>query len=350
MPSKITILSATDLTGAAAFAGIDQLKGAQLAVQEANDQGYLGSSKLDIQSEDTTTNPQTAASLASKAVADKSVAVVLGPTTGAEAAPMAAILQRAKLPVVYTQSGSDTGVLIGDYTYRVTALQTSYFYKGLAYLQQQKLTKMSIIYNSANETVVDLATKTIPDNAAKYGYTVGTKAAVTYTTQDFSGAVSKVLADKPDVVSVLVVGAANPTVVTQLRRAGYTGTILAQQGAGANQLKPAGSAAKGVVWTTDFTAASTDEPSAAAFTKAYQAKYGAAPTNFAAEGYDATWMIARAVKAAGSAQRDAIKTGLATVAGQGFDGAEGKLTFTSNDLKVSGILVGWNGSAEYLVK
>lgn len=348
LTGTVKIVSATDLTGAAAFAGIDQLKGEQLAVQQVNDQKFLGSSKISLVSHDTATDPQTAASLASQAVADSSVSAVLGPEIATESAPMATIAQQGKMPILFTQSGG-AGVVLGDYTYRVTALQTSYFYKGLAYLQEQHVKKISIIYNSANSTIVDLATKTIPGGASKYGYTVGATEAVTYTTTDYSGAISKVLASKPDCVAVLVVGAANPTVVTQLRQAGYTGTILGQQGDDAGTLKPAGSAAKGVVWMTDFTSAAVSQPSAKAFTGAFQAKFHAPPTSFAAEGYDAMWMLARAIKTAGSAQREAIKNGLAKVAKQGFDGSEGKLTFSGNQLEVPGTLVGWDGTQEIVV-
>jgi branched-chain amino acid transport system substrate-binding protein len=347
LSGTIQVASDTDLTGAAAFAGIEDLKGEQLAVQQVNSEKFLGSATISLQSHDTQTNPQTAASLASQGVADSSVAAILGPEIATESAPMATIAQQAKVPILFTQSGG-SGVVIGNYTYRVTALQTSYFDKGLAYLQEQGVKKISTIYNSANSTIVTLATQTIPAGASKYGYQVGPAEAVSYTTEDYSGVISKVLASKPDCVAVLVVGAANPTVVTQLRQAGYTGIILGQQGDDAGTLKPAGAAAKGVVWMTDFSSAAVDQPAAKAFTTAFKAKFGTEPTSFAAEGFDETWMLARAIKEAGSAQRTAIQAGLAAVAKQGFGGAEGQLTFDGNQLQVPGILVGWNGTDEIL--
>ena len=349
MKGVIKIFSATDLSGAGAFCGTDQLDGARLAIQQVNDQKFLGGATLTIDSSDTATNPQTAASLATKAVANSSMSVILGACVGSEAAAMAPIVQQGGMPLVMTQSGGP-GVLIGDYIYRVTAPQTSYFYKGLAYMQSQGVKKYSVIYNSANGTTTQLATQIIPDNASKYGYTVGSTSAVGYTTVDYSGVISKVLGDKPDAVAVLVVGAANPTVVTQLRQAGFTGPILGQQGDDAGTLKPAGAAAKGVVWTSDFTSWSAATPTAAAFVLAYRSAYSADPTSFSAEGYDAAWMIARAIKAAGSGNRQAIKNGLATVAATGFDGAEGRLKFSGNELVLPGVLVGWNGTKEFAVK
>ena len=43
------------------------------------------------------------------------------------------------------------------------------------------------------------------------------------TTQDYSAPISQVLDADPDVVSILLVGASNPTAMTQLRQAGYDG-------------------------------------------------------------------------------------------------------------------------------
>ena len=73
------------------------------------------------------------------------------------------------------------------------------------------------------------------------------------------------------------------------------------------------------------------------------------PNNYAAEGYDAVWFLARGIKQANSADRSAVQQGLASVAKEGFDGAMGKLTFEGNDLRVEGALAMWTGSGETVV-
>jgi branched-chain amino acid transport system substrate-binding protein len=143
-------------------------------------------------------------------------------------------------------------------------------------------------------------------------------------------------------------GPQTPVAITQLRRAGYTGEVIGMSAMGSGNLKPAGQVAKGAVWPTDFTADQT-APSSVTFVQAYQAKYGDKPNNYAAEGYDAMWFLARGIKQANSADRAKIQAGLAAVAKQGFDGAMGKLTFDGNDVRVPGSLATWNGSAEGVV-
>jgi branched-chain amino acid transport system substrate-binding protein len=351
LPSEVKILSTTDLTGPAAFAGIAQVKGAQLAVQEINSQAFLGgSTKIDLVSKDTAGNTQTAAAEVTEGIADASTVAILGTVSSAQSIAVAPLAQNAKIPIVFTQSGSD-GTILGDYTFRVTPPQPSYYSKVLEYLKAKNVKKVAVIYNTTTPTLQELGEKTIPDNAKKYGYTVTSSSSVIASTTDFSAVISKALSDKPDVVAMLLVGAQNPTAVNQLRQAGYSGQVLANQGAGAGNLKPAGANANGVIWPTDFTFLQT-EASSVKFTAAYKAKYSENPINYAAEGYDAMWMIARAIKAQGAADRSGIQKGLDKVAKDGFDGAMGKLTFVNRDLRVDATIVGWDGTnqTEVLVK
>ena len=76
-----------------------------------------------------------------------------------------------------------------------------------------------------------------------------------------------------------------------------------------------------MVWPSNFSARS--EVPTQEFVKAYEEKYGELPNNYAAEGYDAVWLLARGIKEANSADRVAIREGIAKVAAEGFDGAQG---------------------------
>jgi branched-chain amino acid transport system substrate-binding protein len=62
------------------------------------------------------------------------------------------------------------------------------------------------------------------------------------------------------------------------------------------------------------------------------------------------WFLARGVAEADSTDRTAVQEGLATVAGEGFDGAQGEITFEGNDARVPGVLVRWDGTAEVPVE
>lgn len=349
LPQTIKIMSIKEMTGAVAFAGTNATKGIDLAVDEMNQQKFLGESKLEIDLKDSAASPQEAASFATQALSDKDYSAILGPAASAQAAAVSPIAQKAKMPVIYTQAGSN-GVLAGDYTYRVTAPASSYFQLAGEYLRGKGVKTAAVLYNSGNPTLAELGQQTAPQLGQKYGFTITSSDGVQTNAQDFTANGSKIAAANPGAVFVLLNGPQNPTAIMQLRQNGYRGEIVGMTSMGAGNLAPAGQAAAGAVWPSDFSALAENE-GAKKFVEAYKAKYnGETPNNYAAEAYDAAWFLARGIKEAGSADRSKIQQGLAKVAAAGFEGAEGKLTFEGNDLRVQGVLAGWDGTKEILVQ
>ncbi|MBY6412597.1 ABC transporter substrate-binding protein [Rhodococcus sp. BP-252] len=348
MPSEIKVFSVTDKTGTLSYAGTNQLKGIELAIEEINEQNYLGESTMVLESRDSAGEAQTAASQVTEATVDPRVAAILGTVTSAQTVAVAPLAQAAKVPIVFTQSGSD-GTLVGEYTYRATAPMATYYDQAGEYLQTQNVKSLGILYNSANPTLAQLSEGTIPDMGGRYGFTVASTSAVQNTTQDFTAPIAKLLADDPDGIAIMMNGAQNATAVSQLRQAGFDGTLVTHTGSGAGNLTPAGPAGAGMTWPTDFTYHGTN-PATQDFVEAYRTKYdGENPNNYAAEGYDAAWMIARAIEKSGGASREDIQNGLQQVVAEGFTGAEGDVTFEGNDMSVKGALVQWNGTEEVLL-
>ena len=273
MPAEVTIVSVTDKTGITAFVGLPQYHGIELAVDQINEQGFLGDTKLVLQSRDAQSDTQTAISQATQAVADPTVSALLGPITSAQSIGISPIVDRAKLPTVYTQSASE-GVLVGDYTYRATPPQPTMFPLSLEHLHDLGVKRISVLYNSASPAIVEMAEQSLPGGAAEYGYEVVSSTAVQNTTQDFASSATKIAAERPDAVAMLLVGAQNATAMTQLRQAGFDGPVVGQTGAGAKNLTRPGRRAPGCSgrrtspWTNRFRAhRSSSPPTAPSTTK-----------------------------------------------------------------------------------
>jgi branched-chain amino acid transport system substrate-binding protein len=348
LPGQIKVVSSNPQTGPAAFAGLAANKGYEVAIDEINSQGYLGSSKIVLEKQDTTGKVQTAAQQATQAAAKKDVAVVFGSVSSQESVAQAPIAQQSKMPIIFTQAGS-AGVVIGDYTYRVTPPMSSYYPKIESFIKSQKITKMGIIYTAVAPTLKEIGEKTIPGMAQSAGFQVVSSIATQAGTQDFTAPISQVLRASPDGVAILQIGASNPTAMTQLRQAGYTGPVLGNSGASAGNLKPAGQAGAGMTWVVDYSVLNKT-PESEKFVAAYQKKFpGEMPLNYAAEAYDAAWLLARGLKESNSADRAAIQKGLSKVAAAGFTGAMGQLKFEGNDLRLPGVVVQWDGTKEVLV-
>jgi branched-chain amino acid transport system substrate-binding protein len=344
LPEVVKFVSINPETGPAAFAGLSAEDGFKLAVKEINEQKFLGeNTTLEVDYKDTKAQIPTAASELSTAIADQEVSAVYGSVSSQEAVAQSPLAQQAGLPIIYTQAGSE-GVVIGDATYRATPLMSSYYPVLQDYVDENGWKTVGVIY-APTPTLEEVATESLSALGLEVVASVGT----TPTTQDFSAPIRQVLDADPDVVSILVVGAANPTAMTQLRQAGYDGPVLGNAGASAGNLTPAGKDGAGMVWATDFHP-DQEIDSSQKFVEAYTKEYGEAPLGYAAEGYDAAWFLARAIKEAGSAERADIIDGMAAVAAEPFTGALGEdLTWKDGTIQVAGAAVEWTGTESKLL-
>jgi len=345
LPETIKFVSINPETGPAAFAGLSAEDGFKLAVKEINEQGFLGdNTTIEVEYKDTKGQIPTAASELSTAIADQSVAAVYGSVSSQEAVAQSPLAQQAGLPIIYTQAGSE-GVVIGDATYQMTPLMSSYYPALQDYVTENGWETVGVIY-APTPTLEEVANTSLKGLGLDVVASVGT----TMTTQDFSPAISQILDADPDVVSLLLVGAANPTAMTQLRQAGYDGPVLGNAGASAGNLTPAGDDGAGMVWAADFHPAQ-DVESSQAFVEAYNEEYGEDPLNYAAEGYDAAWFLARSIKEAGSAERADIIKGMAAIADEPWTGALGNdLEWKDGTIQVDGVAVEWTGTEAKIIE
>lgn len=345
---SITIAAVNDQTGPVAYAGVGASKGAQLAVDQINEQHYLGDGvTLTLDQVDTAGEIDRAVSEMTKAMANGNVSAILGPTMAQQAAAVAPMVGQRKVPTVFTQSGAD-GVVVNDYTFRATAPMESYYDIAAKWLGENNLKDVSVIYNATYPTFANLGKTVFPKDAEANGIKIGQSIEVQSTTQDFTGQAQQIAQANPRAVVMMLIASQSVTFMKQLRQAGYTGQIVGTSVQGSGNVASAGSAADGLVYPVDFSAAMVGDTSKQ-FTKAFVDKYGKTPDAYAAEGFDAIWWIARAIKASNDSSREGIQKGLVKVASEGFPGAMGDLTFDGNDMRVTGAMVKWSGGEETIV-
>jgi branched-chain amino acid transport system substrate-binding protein len=345
---EIKMIGIRDQTGPVAYAGVGAARGADLAVAEINEQEYLGEGvRLDLEEIDSAGEIERASSEVTRAVSDSEVSVILGPIQGQQSAAVAPVTESRQVPVVFTQSASD-GVVIGDYTFRATAPMHTFYGHAAQFLADEGLTDVAVLYNSTYPTLAELAETHFPEMAAAEGLNIVESVPVQSTTQDFTAQAQALAGKKPDAVIVLLLSSQSVTAMAQLRQAGYEGQFVGNTNNAGGNAAEAGEHSVDMVYPVDFSAAQQD-PEATSFVKAYQERFGDLPQTYAAEGYDAVWWVAHAIKASGDSSREGIRRGLQQVAAEGFTGAMGILTFEGNDMRVPGVLVRWDGERENIV-
>lgn len=347
---KITVL--TDSSGKAAYFGKAIEESAKFTEQYINDKGGMDGKTVVIDLQDTTSAVATASQQMAKAASGDSDAVIFGVLTE-EALAIAPLAQDAKLPMVNIQAGGEGVTEVGDFIWRITPQQALFYPQFANYLAEQKGTRSaSVFYVTDNAPSVELATEVLPKAFSDNGIDVINEVASSSTETDLSGAVSKLMEGNPDHIQTQAIGTQNVTLITQLRRAGYRGTIGGGTALGAGALSdlPADQS-NGVLYYSSFVG-SADLPyaSGAEFSTAYQEATGKQPNTFHAETFDAFNFVQQAVLAAGGSSRADIERGMNEVASSGgFPAAQAeKLVFDERDANGPGVVIEWQDGTETL--
>ena len=329
LPSTITIGSPLDLSGVAAAAnvGVSELKGEQLAVSQINSSGFLGKSKINLDSSDTQTVTTTAVqSVIGMTQGGNKVDGIVGFTLSASFFAAGPYAQKAHVPVI-TVDLSDTGITqVGDYIFRVAPAEDDvYMATDPQILKALGAKTAAYIYDSDSANVVAQSTFR-RDLAQSLGVKTVADESVTSDAISFQAQLTKIKAAHPDVLIQDLNGGQDPTFLAQAAQAGLKIPIMADIGFDVPSIfttPEANCATFSTIWNA---AANTGKNQA--FQAAYKSKDGAAPDVYAAEGYDAIYLMATAFKDANSVDGPKVQAALAAIKG-GFSGALGVYGFDS---------------------
>lgn len=344
LPATIKIGAAETLTGDNASYGISIKNGLDLALGEINSSGFLGSSKLQLTVLDDKADKQEGISVFNKLINDEKVSAIIGPTLSSTAFAADPIAQAAGVPVLGTSTTAVGITAMGDYIFRDSLPQTVFVPGPVnAVAKKYGAKKAAVLYESTNEYSKSEA-EVFKGALVKAGIQIVGIESYQKGDSDFRTQLQKLAQKKPDMyVFASLVGEAVP-VLQQAREIGITQPIVG--GNGFNNptvIKNGGPAAEGLVVGAAWSITS-DDPKSVAFVNAYKAKYGAAPDQFAAQAYTGLWLVATAIKNAGSADRPAIRDALAKI--RNVDTALGKFSFDENRDPVhqSAVLMVKNGA------
>ncbi len=144
---------------------------------------------------------------------------------------------------------------------------------------------------------------------------------------DFSAQLTKIKAQNPDAVFLSALAEEAAGIMSQGRQLGIPATVRFIGGNGLNSPKLAelaGPAAEGAISGAAWFVAN-ETPGNQAFVKNYQERYRKAPDQFAAQAYTGVYILANAIKNAGTGQAPAIRDAMAKT--KDLDTVLGKFSF-----------------------
>jgi branched-chain amino acid transport system substrate-binding protein len=323
----ITIGLTAPLTGDNAEYGQSFKNAVELAFEKANANGGINGKKLTLVVNDSKADPKEAANIAQKFVSDSKVIGVIGDFTSTAALAGAPIYQKGGLVQLSPTSSHPDFTKQGTFMFRNIATQEQ---EGplLADYAINNLHKKRIAVVYINNDWGIVAKDNFIKGVQKLGgEIVATEPYLPEQGKDFSAIITKVRESNPDLLFIGSMYTDTALIAQQARKANFnveligTGSLYSEE-----LIKLGGSAVEGLHLTCSFYPLDP-RPEVQDFVTSYQAKYGKAPTMFAAQAYDAANLIIEALKN-GATDRASLRDKLAAV--KDFPGVTGKTSFDKN--------------------
>ena len=288
------------MTGGAAIYGTAAMNGAQIAVDEINAAGGINGAQVEFNPQDDQHVAETSLN-AYNTLKDWGVQAIVGTVT---TAPCIAVSAEANSDRVFmlTPSASSTDVIADkDMMYQVCFTDPN---QGIASADYMKANmpdaKIAVIYKN-DDAYSQGIRDTFVSEAEANGQTVVYEGTFTEDTQtDFSVQVKAAQDAGADMVFLPMYYTPASVILKQANDIGYAPTFFGVDGMD-GILTVEGfdtSLAEGVMLLTPFSADATDERTVNFVTK-YNELYGETPNQFAADGYDAVYILKAAIEAAG---------------------------------------------------
>ena len=289
------------LTGGYANYGLSVQHGAQLAVDEINAAGGVNGKQLELSAQDSQGDPESAVAAYGKLM-DWGMNVFLGGVLSGETASVVAAAKADDMFIMETTGSADKCIDGNDKAFRLCFYDS---YQGTAaadYLKDNALAdEVGVFYQSDNDYSAGLYNAFVAE-CEKTGVTIKeTQTFTTATNTDFSTQVNALVNSGVKVVFIPIYAEEASTFLTQAK--GKFAEDVYFFGADGldgilGKVSQDVTIADNVLMMTPF-AADSAAANVQAFVSAYQANYNATPDQFAADAYDAVYVVKAAVEAAG---------------------------------------------------
>jgi branched-chain amino acid transport system substrate-binding protein len=284
------------LTGGAAAYGNAVCNAAELAVNEINANGGINGFQVEYRKEDDELNAEKSVN-AYNTLKDWGMQILVGSTTSACSI---AVSENTKADNMFqlTPSGSAEDCVKYDNAFRVCFSDPNQGIASAQYISDHNLaTKVGIIYDSSDVYSSGIFQKFVEESAGKNYEVVSTEAFTQDSNTDFTVQLQKAKDAGADLVFLPIYYKDASLILTQANTMGYQPTFFGVDGLdGILTVENFDtSLAEGVMLLTPFAADATDDLTVN-FVKNYQEKYGEIPNQFAADAYDAVYIIKKAIE------------------------------------------------------
>lgn len=282
------------LTGAAATYGNAVANGARIAVEEVN---ALGGVQLELNVQDDEHDPEKSVN-AFNTLLDQGAQLIIGTVTTTPCIAVGAEAFNERVFMLTPSASSPDVIKDKDNVYQICFTDPAQGAASAEYISAHKLaTKVGVIYNNADAYSTGVY-QTFDVKAKELGLEVVNVSTFTDETTDFSVQVTAMMNAGAELVFLPIYYTPASMILQQAAAVGFAPTFFGVDGMD-GILSIEGfdtSLAEGVLLLTPFSADAKDELTRN-FVKKYQELHNEVPNQFAADAYDAVYVIYHALRA-----------------------------------------------------
>jgi branched-chain amino acid transport system substrate-binding protein len=287
--------------------------------------------------------------IARKLITRDKVIALLGEVSSGRSLEAAPIAQNAKIPMISPAATNERVTQIGDYIFRVCFIDPFQGTVMAKFAQTDLKVKNVAIFSSvSNPYSVGLA-KAFRDTFTAAGGNVAIEQKYNEGDRDFRAHLTAIRAANVEAVFLPGYYTEAALIVRQARDLGLTIPFFGGDGWESEKLLEIGGAAlNGCYYSTHFSPNNND-PAVAKFVQKFKARWnGETPDAFAALGYDAAYVLADALKRAGTTEGPQLRDALAAT--KNFSGVTGVTNIDQdrNASKAATIIAIKDGKLEFL--
>lgn len=347
-PIVVGVLYAS--TGDLAGSGLPGERAARLAEKEINAGGGINGTPVKFIFEDTQSKKEQILNIVQKFVARDKVVSIIGSSTSGEAFTAAPIANENKTPILIPfATAAGINHKIGPFVFRNSLPEHEIIPVVVRKVNAKlKLQRVAIIYDNADQYGQDVY-KTFKSAIENNKIPIVEIQTFARGDVNYSAQLTKIKAANPDALVVAALPEEGANILIQARDMGMTSIpVLAANSFNSPKLfriagKAAAGSINGTAWFRDFSSKRSLD-----FVKNFKQTYNTDADQFAAQSYDAAYIMADALKRAKNPyDRDSVRQALQEA--KDFQGVTNKLSFKADgDAEQEGIVVILNDQGQHV--
>ena len=337
-------------TGENGAGGMQEVLGARYANQVVPSVTVNGKEyKIELVEVDNQSD-KTAAVTAAQNLVSSGVIAVIGSYGSGVSIAAGSTFEQAKIPAIGGSCTNPQVTLGNDYYFRVCFLDPFQGTVMASYANNEGCKKAAVIMQNGDDYSTGLANYFADAFAKMDGCEVVYTGTYNTNETDFNAILTAAKAADPDVLFIPVYYEDVALIAVQASEVGVKAKLLGGDGWDGVLKKIDASSVScldGALYCSHYSSQSSDER-VQTFIKNYTEKFGEAPNTFAALGYDAAYMMTKAIENAGSTDSAAIVEAMKNLE---YDGITGHMVFDENRNPIkSAVILEINGGAESFVE